>query len=370
MSENRIQRLMQLMSKFGIGAIALNPGSTLTYLTGLHFHLMERPTVLIIKPGHEPLLILPELEQGKLSAAHISITPAPYNDDPSAWPGVFARAMEPFALTQADLGVEPTRLRFLEINYLENAAPGMRLVSAVKALDELRLYKDAEEIGEMRRAVQIAQRSLVNVLPMIKTGVTEKKIAAELAIQLVRNGSDPELPFYPIIASGPNSANPHAVPSERELRQGDLLVIDWGARSNGYCSDLTRTFAIGAVDAELERIHEIVQQSNAQGREKGAPGTSAGEVDRAARKVIQEAGYGEFFTHRTGHGLGLEDHEPPYIYNENEQRLASGMTYTVEPGIYLPGKGGVRIEDNMVITPGGCESLSDLPRELIVLNNS
>ena len=157
------------------------------------------------------------------------------------------------------------------------------------------------------------------------------------------------------------------MPTERPLQSGDLLVIDWGARSNGYCADLTRTFAIGNIDPELKAIYEAVKQANSTGRAASKPGATAGEVDLAARAVIENAGYGAFFTHRTGHGLGLEDHEPPYIFNGNSLALRPGMTYTVEPGIYLPGRGGVRIEDNLVITHTGCETFSDLSRELMIL---
>jgi Xaa-Pro dipeptidase len=168
----------------------------------------------------------------------------------------------------------------------------------------------------------------------------------------------------PIVAGGPNSANPHAVPTDRPLQDGDLLVIDWGARCNGYVSDLTRTFAIGEVEPELKHIANIVAQANAAGRAASRPEMRAGDVDRAARTVIESAGYGPQFFHRVGHGLGLEEHEPPYMFTENDLVLQPGMTYTVEPGIYLTGRAGVRIEDDVVITATGCETLSDLPRDL------
>lgn len=365
MTASRFLRLQQLMDLQGLQAIALNPGPTLTYLTGLHFHLMERPTVLVIAFGQQPLLILPELEQAKLSASQISLRPVPFGDDPATWAAAFRQALEPLKLVQSEIGVEPVRMRYLEMEYLQQAVPAARFVSASRVTGELRLYKDTDEISEMRRAVAIAQRSLLDVLPMVKPGISEKALAAELTLRLLRNGSDSELPFQPIVAGGPNGANPHAMPTERQLQRGDLLVIDWGARSNGYCSDLTRTFAIGDVDPELKMIYETVRQANAAGRAAGKPSASAGEVDFAARAVIEQAGYGQYFTHRTGHGLGLEDHESPYIFSGNEQRLSPGMTFTVEPGIYLPGRGGVRIEDNMLVTVDDSESLSDLPRDLL-----
>jgi Xaa-Pro dipeptidase len=186
-------------------------------------------------------------------------------------------------------------------------------------------------------------------------------------IQLLHAGTQPELSFSPIVSSGPNSANPHASPSDRKLQVGDLLVIDWGALVGGYISDLTRTFAVGEVDPEYVKIHRIVQEANAAGREAGKPGIPCAAVDIAARTVIEKSGYGQYFTHRTGHGIGMEGHEDPYLRGDNLQLLEPGMAYTVEPGIYLPDRNGVRIEDNMVITDYGADCLSDMPRDIRVV---
>jgi Xaa-Pro dipeptidase len=213
--------------------------------------------------------------------------------------------------------------------------------------------------------VDNAQNALRLTLPSIRPGITEKAIAAELIIQLYRNGSDPALPFPPIVSGGPNSANPHATPTDRPLQDGDLLVIDWGASYDGYFSDLTRTFALGNIEAEFSHIAQVVLEANTAGRQVSGPKILAAEVDRTTRLVIDQAGYGKYFNHRTGHGLGMETHEEPYIRDPSTQMLMPGMTFTIEPGIYIPGRGGVRIEDNVVITASGCESLSDLPRELI-----
>jgi len=263
--------------------------------------------------------------------------------------------------------VEPRALRLLEFGYIEAAAPDASFPDASEALGSLRLRKEADEIAKMQRAVVIAQEALKAALPLVKAGMSEKELAAELTIQLLRQGSEPELPFAPIVSAGPNGANPHASPSERALRAGDLLVVDWGARFEGYISDLTRTFAIGGVEGELARIHEIVQAANAAGRAAARPGAACAEVDKAARAVIGQAGYGSYFTHRTGHGIGLEGHEEPYMRGDNLRLLAPGMAFTVEPGIYLPERGGVRIEDNVVITEEGAQVLSDMERELVTL---
>jgi Xaa-Pro dipeptidase len=183
-------------------------------------------------------------------------------------------------------------------------------------------------------------------------------------MQLLKHGSEPEMPFAPIVSGGPNAANPHASPSERRLQVGDLLVVDWGAAYDGYISDLTRTFAVGEVDEEYRKIHRIVQESNAAGRAAAQPGVPCANVDIAAREVIERSGYGKCFTHRTGHGIGMEGHEDPYMRGDNMQILEPGMAFTVEPGIYLPSRNGVRIEDNVVITESGADVLSDMPREI------
>ncbi len=367
MTKARIEHLKELMSRHKIDTIAINPGPTLTYLTGLEFHLMERPTVMLYQRGHKPFMILPKLESTKLIGSNLPMHSVTYNDDPSTWQEAFRAAFKHMNLEGVRIGLESTRIRFMEMNYLQTAAPTARFVSADQIFSELRVVKDENEINDMRRAVDIAQQSLREILPMIKAGVSESRIAGELTVAMLRAGSDPELPFSPIVASGPNSANPHAAPTGRVLEPGDLLVIDWGARVNGYCSDLTRTFAIGKLEPELERIYETVLKANMAGRAAGNPGLAASEVDRASREVIDQAGFGEFFTHRTGHGLGMEAHEAPYISSANTELLEAGMTYTVEPGIYLPGKGGVRIEDNVLVTEEGTVTISDFSGELMIL---
>jgi Xaa-Pro dipeptidase len=226
------------------------------------------------------------------------------------------------------------------------------------------MYKDQSEISTMRKAVDIAQQALSATLPKVKIGLTERELAAELTLQLFQAGCDPQVPFAPIVSSGPNAANPHATPTDRKLSSGDLLVIDWGASYQGYLSDITRTFAIGVLEPEYAQICRVVLEANTAGRKAARPGIAAEAVDQAARAVIQSAGYGMYFTHRTGHGLGMEGHEDPYIRAGNLALLESGMTFTVEPGIYLPGRNGVRIEDDVVITPTGAECLTSFPREV------
>ncbi|MFQ5923150.1 MAG: M24 family metallopeptidase, partial [Anaerolineales bacterium] len=250
---------------------------------------------------------------------------------------------------------------------LQLAVPRASFISSDGAISALRVRKDEAEIASMQRAVKIAEAALEETLPLIRVGMTERELASELSLQLLRAGSEPETPFSPIVASGPNSALGHATPSKRALAPGDSLVLDWGATHEGYVCDITRTFFVAEASEEFSQIHEIVQEANAAGRAAVHPGASCGSVDIAARSVIESAGYGEYFVHRTGHGLGLEGHEPPFIREGEGTVLKSGMTFTVEPGVYLPSKGGVRVEDNIVVTKENGLSLTTLPREAQVV---
>ncbi len=360
----RHTRLALALQNAGLDALALNPGPSLVYLTGLHFHLSERPVIAIFTPNEPLKLVLPELEMQKTTDLPYPLQAFPYGEDPDTWVSVFSQAAQAAHLDRHLVGMEPLRLRLLEFHLLCEAAPEAEFLPAQESIAALRMSKDEGEIMAMRKAAEIAQKALLNTLPMVHPGVTEREIAVELTLQTLRTGSDPEMPFAPIVSGGPNSANPHATPTDRPLAHGDLLVIDWGAAYQGYFSDITRTFAIGPVDPELEKIAQIVAEANAAGRAAARPGQTAEKVDRAARMVIEKSGYGPYFTHRTGHGLGMEGHEEPYIRSGNKTILTPGMTFTVEPGIYLPGRNGVRIEDDVVITASGAESLTHLPRLL------
>ncbi len=367
MHKKRINNLIHQLENDQIDLIALNASQSLAYFTGLHFHVSERPVVLLIGKGKAPAFIFPEFEHEKVENASFEITQFAYSENPSAWEDIFKKALRYSKGHQSIIGVEPTEMRFLEINLLQLASTEIRFTSAAHIIKNLRMVKDNEEINSIRQAIQIAQTALEKTIPFIKAGLTEQEISNELVINLLINGSEPELPFTPIIASGPNSANPHAVPSGRKLREGDLIVIDWGARKDGYISDITRTFALGSVDDELRMIYEIVKGSNEAARKMLPSDFISEKIDFAARNVIQKAGYGNFFTHRTGHGIGLEAHEEPYIAAENSTEIIPGMTFTIEPGIYLPGKGGVRIEDDMVASDDGLITLTSLDRELRIL---
>lgn len=367
MTQSRFDKLNASLRTSDLDAVILNPGPTLTHLSGLHFHLMERPVVLLFAKDQTPAIVLPELELQKVASLPYELQVFSYAENPAEWGEVFRKAAQSLGLDGKRIGVEPRQLRLLEFRYVRDGAPEADYPDASDVLSELRLRKDKAEVDAMRRAVKIAQDALEATIPSIRIGMTEKELAAELVTQLLRHGSEPELPFAPIVSGGPNSANPHASPTERRVQAGDLLVVDWGAAYDGYISDLTRTFAVGEVEDEYRKIHQIVQDANAAGRAAAKPGVPCANVDKAARDVIEQAGYGVYFTHRTGHGIGMEGHEDPYMRGDNMQLLEPGMAFTVEPGIYLPGRNGVRIEDNVVITENGADVLSDMPREIRVV---
>ncbi len=334
------------------------------YLSGIHAHVSERPILLFVPADDDPAIIIPSLEAQKARQAGLAGDRIFQWSDDEGYTGAFQQACAHLELSDYLLGVEALHMRVLEIELLHRYAPGLTTAHAEPIMSALRQAKDQDEVAAMQKAVNIAQQAIENLLPRIQIGQSEKQIAAMLLEELMDAGSQ-AIPFGPIVSAGPNGASPHAVPTERPIQAGDLLVIDWGATFNDYPSDITRTFAVGEISGDLKRVYETVHQANEAGRSAARLGASGRDVDRAARGVIDKAGYGDYFIHRTGHGLGLEGHEPPYIMEGNGEPLVLGAVFTVEPGIYLPERAGVRIEDDIVIDADGARSLTSFPRELI-----
>jgi Xaa-Pro dipeptidase len=357
--------LIACAPRHGFDALALMPGANLFYLTGLAFHLSERPIVALLPMDGVPAIVLPALESSRVENSSIDLEVFPYTDE-EGHAVAFQRACTTLGLADRAIGVEMLRIRLLEARLLERCAPGCRFVPCEEALAAFRARKDARELSQMRRAVAITEAALETTTRHLAAGMTEIEVAALLKIEMLRAGAE-GMAFEPIVVSGPNAASPHTAPSDRPVQPGETITIDCGVTVGGYAADLTRTFAIGELEPELVHVYETVRAANTAGRAAVGPGISAGEVDRVARDVIEEAGYGERFIHRTGHGLGLDVHEPPYIVAGNQRTLEPGMTFTVEPGVYLPGRGGVRIEDDVVVTREGGESLTSFPRGLTSL---
>jgi len=240
------------------------------------------------------------------------------------------------------------------------------LVPASDLLWQLRLVKDDEELEAMIAAQRIAEKALREILNEIRPGVTEKEIAARLQYLMLHYGAS-DMSFDPIVVSGPNGSLPHGVPSEKTIQTGEFVTMDFGCIYHGYCSDMTRTVAVGSVTEEMERVYQTVLSAQLSGIQAAHAGATGKEVDGAARAVIDAAGYGAYFGHSFGHGVGVEIHESPNASPMNEQPMPAGAVISAEPGIYLPGKLGVRIEDVIVLTEDGCRNITAAPKKLLIL---
>ncbi len=244
---------------------------------------------------------------------------------------------------------------------------GLSLKAIRRLIERLREIKDVIEINSIREAVRRAESAFFDVKPYIRQGVKERAIALRLEERLKKKGCR-HIPFDIIVASGPNSAMPHARPTEKKLNEGDLVIIDWGGEADGYFSDMTRTFLIKGINITKEKeIYQIVSKANGRSISKVLPGARSNDIDSSAREVIKKAGYGEFFGHGTGHGVGIQVHELPRITWNKRGIIKESMVFTIEPGIYMPGLGGVRIEDMVVVKSGGPEVLTTLPKELEII---
>ena len=262
------------------------------------------------------------------------------------------------------LGFEADHQTYSQYQKLSEALSEVKLVGLRSVVEQLRSRKDPGEIETIKKAVDIADEAFNHVLGFIKPGIKEFELAAEIEYYLRKSGAE-KPSFDTIIGSGFRGALPHGTASKRQVREGDLIVIDFGAMLNGYCSDLTRTVAVGKVLQDQRTVYEIVLEAQQAAIASVRPGVKCSEVDAVARKIIEEKGYGKDFGHGLGHGVGLEIHESPRLNTRNHEELTEGMVITIEPGIYLDGWGGVRIEDIVVVTPNGCEVLTKSRKDLL-----
>jgi Xaa-Pro dipeptidase len=364
-ASDRLTRLRAAMRSAGIDVLAVVPGANMRYLAGLEIHMNERIAVAFFPAAGMPAMVLPTLETPRAKAqARFPITFYSW-DDADGPTGALSRCVAELGLAGQRIGVEFTTMRVLELRAIEVAAPGAQAIDATPMIAELRMVKDDQELAAMRRAVAVVEAALGAAVAQIRSGMTERELATIWEREMRARGGEPA--FDTIIASGPNAANPHHSNSDRAFQSGDFIIMDGGVWNDGYASDITRTIALGQPSEQARAIYMLVQAANAAGRRYARPEATGEEIDHATRQVIADGGFGQYFIHRTGHGLGLEIHEPPYIVAGSRDPLAPGTTFSIEPGVYVEGVCGVRIEDDVVITAEGAESLTSFERNLIIV---
>ncbi len=364
---DRLDRAAAASAEAGLAALLLTPGPDLRYLTGYDAPQLERLTCLAVPAapaGGKPFLVVPRLE---LPAAHaspaggldIEIIPWDETDDP-------------YALVAQRLGALPgpvglsDRMWALMVLRLRDALPGARQELASAALRGMRIRKTPAEVAALRAAGEAIDRVHARVPDWLRPGRTERQVAADIADAIIGEGH--ARVDFTIVASGPNAASPHHEVSDRVLLAGDAVVVDiGGTMPSGYCSDCTRTYMIGEPPPEFAAYYRVLRDAQQAAFAAVRPGVTAEAVDAAARGPIAAAGYGGYFVHRTGHGIGLESHEDPYIVSGNTEPLEPGMAFSIEPGIY-PGPHGARIEDIVVCTEQGGERLNNVTRKLICVD--
>jgi Xaa-Pro aminopeptidase len=357
---DRVRRATEAARTAGFGALVVGPSPDLAYLTGYEPMPLERPTLLVLRPDADPVMLVPQLERPAAAdaptGADVGLVAWPDGDDPYE---AAARLLP--ARGRVAIG---DRLWASHVLALQRAAGGLAFAPASPVLGRLRAVKDEDELAALRRAARAADETFREICRRPIVGRREDEIAAELAALLVRNGHDRA--DFTIVASGPNGASPHHEATGRTILPGDAIVMDFGGALAGYYSDTTRTVVAERPPEGFDEVYGLVREAQEAAVDAVAPGIPIQEIDRVARGVIDRGGYGERFVHRTGHGIGREVHEPPYAVAGDATALEPGMTFSVEPGIYLEGRFGVRIEDIVAVTESGVERLNRSTHDLQV----
>ena len=358
---DRVQRAQAEMARQGVDALAIGVGADLIYLAGYPSHNSERLTLMIVPKEGEPKIVVPQLEAPRLGPAGVPFEPVAWEEtaDPTS---IAADIVWETGARSVASGDELWASFLLK---LQRHLPEVKWEIAGGIMRELRMCKDAAEVALLREASHRTDEAWIDFTQTKIAGLTERQ-AGERLMGLMRDHGMESIAFC-ICASGPNSASPHYSTADRVIGEGDAIVFDFGGRYKHYVSDITRTVHIGAPSDEYRKVYDVVLRANEAAYAAVRPGVACQEIDRAARQVITDAGYGEYFIHRVGHGLGLDVHEEPYMVEGNTLPLRVGMVFSDEPGVYIPGKFGVRIEDSVVCTETGGEKLNDAPRDLLVM---
>lgn len=356
MKGNRLERVIKNMEKHGLSQMLITAPSSIFYLTGKW-----------IDPG-ERLLALYISSKGGLKLFVNALFPI--EEDLGAEMYVHSDTEDPIislaeVIGEGTLGIDKTWPSHFLIR-LMNQKSGIKFENGSPIIDEVRMIKDEEEINLMRDASRVNDKVVEELISLVSEGHEERKACKKLA-DIYEKYNTYSFSFYPLIAYGKNGAEPHHESDNTMIKAGDSIILDIGGRTNAYCSDMTRTVFYKEVSEEQRKVYNLVLEANLKGIEAVKPGVRFCDIDRAAREVIEKGGYGQYFTHRTGHNIGIDEHEFPDVSSVNEMIVEEGMIFSVEPGIYLPGKFGVRIEDLVVVTKDGCEVLNKHSKELQVI---
>ena len=363
MTDSRLARAQQRLRETGTSALFVGPSADLRWLVGYQALPLERLTLLVVPAEGEPTLVVPELEvpRARASGAADQVTVASFGelDDPF---DLVARAVADVA-ADGRMAVQE-RLWALFTLGLQARFPDASWDTSAHVTGHLRLRKTPDEVAALARVGEAIDDVHARVPALLRPGRTEAEVGHDIT-ELIRSTHD-EVNFV-IVGSGPNGASPHHEVGDRVLEHGDAVVVDIGGTLDGYCSDETRNYCLGAAPDGYAEIHELLEQAQAAAVQAVRPGATAASIDQAARRPIVEAGLGERFIHRTGHGIGVEEHEAPWIVDGNDQVLEPGMAFSVEPGIYVPDRHGARIEDIVVVTDDGVQACNHRPHELLVV---
>jgi Xaa-Pro aminopeptidase len=361
---NRISRAAEAAGERGVDALLITPSPDYAYLLGYRAPALERLTCLIVPADGEPVLLLPRLEEplarhelGDL-VDEMTVVPWDETDDP-------VRLVQTIVAGARRVAVQDQMWARFALR-LRAALDPTELVEAGPTMSSLRRIKSPEEVERLRAAASAADTTMRAVTTERLSGRTEREVSRHIRELLLEAGHDTA--DFGIVASGPNSASPHHEPGERVIESGDAIVLDFGGAFAGYCSDTSRTAFVGEPDPEFSALYAVLREAQAAACEAVQPGIECAEVDAVARAIIDEAGYGDAFMHRTGHGIGLETHEEPYIVASNRELLQPGHTFSIEPGIYIRDTWGARIEDIVVCTDVGGERLNTSSTELYLVD--
>ncbi|WP_456278006.1 M24 family metallopeptidase [Bacillus sp. AK128] len=363
--KKRLEQLVSWMKAEDIPVSMITSKANVFYLSKFYTDPHERLVALFVFADHEPIIVVPNMEKEQVKATGWEYEIIGYSDTDQPWDFVKS-AVEKRIGKPSKLALEKDHVLYERVEKINEAFGTPTLLAVEEKLNDLRLIKDEQEIALLREAGKLADYGVEVGVNAIKEGRTELEILATIEYELKKKGIL-EMSFSTMVLTGEKTAAPHGKPGLSMLRKGDLVLFDLGVVFNGYCSDITRTVALGEVNDQQREIYETVLKAEMAALNICKPGVQIGNIDQTARAIITDKGYGEYFTHRIGHGLGIGVHEYPSMNATNTKELQTGMTFTIEPGIYLPGVGGVRIEDDVLITENGFETFTSYPKELQIL---